>query len=181
VRQNKSGLPYVHAYTDRHGKVRRYFRRGSSPKIPLPDNPDSAGFKRAYKEIAAQFEAKKDSIATGVPLPFRRTKIGTERSRVGRATARESVAGVYLLMRLGRIVYVGSSADMAARVLAHRANGRLFDHAYYIAAPGSGRVSLERLLIEALKPPQNTTGVPKREPLKANFGRAAPPVSQSAS
>src|SRR5689334_11589212 len=42
-------LRYVHEYRDRHGKVRRYFRRPGQPKIALAGNPGSPEFVAAYQ------------------------------------------------------------------------------------------------------------------------------------
>lgn len=44
----KIRLDYVHEYRDRHGKVRRYYRRGGK-RVPLPGAPGSADFMRAYQ------------------------------------------------------------------------------------------------------------------------------------
>jgi integrase len=45
----KLRLKYVVEDVDRHGKVRRYFRRRGKPKIPLPGPPGSAEFMAAYQ------------------------------------------------------------------------------------------------------------------------------------
>ena len=45
----KLPLKYVVVDVDRHGKVRRYFRRKGKPKIPLPGLPGSAEFMAAYQ------------------------------------------------------------------------------------------------------------------------------------
>lgn len=42
-------LRYVNEYIDRHGKVRRYFRRAGQPRIPLPGLPGSREFIEAYQ------------------------------------------------------------------------------------------------------------------------------------
>jgi len=42
-------LKYVNEYRDRHGKVRRYFRRKGSPRIPLPGLAASSEFLSAYQ------------------------------------------------------------------------------------------------------------------------------------
>lgn len=42
-------LLYVHEFLDRHGKVRRYFRRPGVKRIPLPGLPGSPEFMRAYQ------------------------------------------------------------------------------------------------------------------------------------
>jgi hypothetical protein len=41
--------PYVHAFVDRHGKPRFYFRRAGFKKIPLPGLPWSPEFMAAYE------------------------------------------------------------------------------------------------------------------------------------
>jgi enterobacteria phage integrase len=42
-------LPYVKIYTDRSGKIRRYFRRRGCKPVPLPGVPGSAEFMAAYQ------------------------------------------------------------------------------------------------------------------------------------
>lgn len=51
-------LPYINEYRDRHGKVRRYFRRPGSAQIALPGNPGSPEFQRAYSLAMAGLAAK---------------------------------------------------------------------------------------------------------------------------
>jgi integrase len=46
---SKITLPYVHMYRDRHGKIRRYFRRPGVPRVPLIGAPGSAEFMAAYQ------------------------------------------------------------------------------------------------------------------------------------
>jgi len=41
-------LPHIHEFRDRHGKIRRYFRRAGFPRVALPGNPGSAEFMAAY-------------------------------------------------------------------------------------------------------------------------------------
>jgi integrase len=41
-------LPYIHEYTDRHGRLRRYVRRPGQRKIALPGLPGSEEFMVAY-------------------------------------------------------------------------------------------------------------------------------------
>ena len=40
--------PYVHAFVDRHGKARHYFRRSGFKRVPLPGLPYSSEFMEAY-------------------------------------------------------------------------------------------------------------------------------------
>lgn len=46
-------LPYIQEYADRHGKLRRYYRRGSV-RANLPGEPGSAAFLEAYNAAAKQ-------------------------------------------------------------------------------------------------------------------------------
>jgi integrase len=43
-------LAYVQEFKDRHGRVRRYFRRPGCKRVPLPGLPGSAAFMQAYQE-----------------------------------------------------------------------------------------------------------------------------------
>ena len=46
-------LRYVNEYIERHGKVRRYFRRPGCRAIPLPGLPGSIEFMAAYQAALA--------------------------------------------------------------------------------------------------------------------------------
>ena len=46
-------LRHVNEYRDRHGKVRRYFRRKGGRSIPLPGLPGSIEFMAAYQAALA--------------------------------------------------------------------------------------------------------------------------------
>jgi integrase len=72
--------PYVHAFIDRHGKPRFYFRRPGYKRAPLPGLPWSAEFMAAYEA------AKKGETAP-------RLEIGADRSRPG--TVNAAVAGYF--------------------------------------------------------------------------------------
>lgn len=50
---------YVHEYRDRHGKVRRYFRRPGFPPAALPGLPGSPEFMEAYRLASVGFEVPK--------------------------------------------------------------------------------------------------------------------------
>lgn len=47
-------LRYVHEYRDRHGHIRRYFRRPGQRKSALPGQPGSPEFMAAYQAALAQ-------------------------------------------------------------------------------------------------------------------------------
>jgi hypothetical protein len=42
-------LRYVLSFTDRHGHRRHYYRRGGQKLVPLPGEPGSPEFNRAYE------------------------------------------------------------------------------------------------------------------------------------
>ena len=63
-------LDYVHEYCDRHGKLRRYFRRPGFKRIALPGAPGSDEFMTAY-QLALAGQPPRVEIGAG------RTKLGT--------------------------------------------------------------------------------------------------------
>jgi integrase len=63
-------LEYVREYRDRHGKLRRYFRRKGHKQIPLPGLPGSEEFMAAYQAALAGIMAPREIGAS-------RTKPGT--------------------------------------------------------------------------------------------------------
>lgn len=46
-------LAFIHRFTDRHGKVRHYFRRPGYKQVPLPGLPGSVEFMAAYQAALA--------------------------------------------------------------------------------------------------------------------------------
>ncbi|HTE77499.1 MAG TPA: tyrosine-type recombinase/integrase [Xanthobacteraceae bacterium] len=70
-------LEYIHEYRDRHGKLRRYFRRPGFKRVALPGLPGSDEFMAAYQLALA-----------GQPKP-----IGVERTRPG--TVNATIVGYY--------------------------------------------------------------------------------------
>jgi integrase len=66
-------LDFVNEFVDRHGKMRRYFRRRGHKKVPLPGLPGSAEFMAAYQ------------AALGMAAP--RREIGESRTRAGTVSA----------------------------------------------------------------------------------------------
>jgi integrase len=65
-------LNFIHEFRDRHGKIRRYFRRPGYKRIPLPGAPGSEEFMTAY-QIAL----------TGL----RQTEIGASKTKPGTVAA----------------------------------------------------------------------------------------------
>jgi integrase len=63
-------LKFVHEFRDRHGKVRRYFRRLNSTRVALPGTPGSIEFMSAYQSAldgttASQKQIGEDRTVTG--------------------------------------------------------------------------------------------------------------------
>jgi integrase len=60
-------LKYINEYRDRHGKIRRYFRRAEQPRIPLPSNPGSPEFMEAYHAALADLRVRKVGESRSTP------------------------------------------------------------------------------------------------------------------
>ena len=80
-------LPFVHAFKDRHGKIRHYLRRPGRKQVPLPGIVGSAEFMDAYQaalagELAAPrvevglTRTKPGSVAMAVALYFGSLQFG---------------------------------------------------------------------------------------------------------
>jgi hypothetical protein len=141
-----SEFKYVNLYRDRQGKLRCYFRRRGRPAVPLPTRLGTFEFRRAYEA----------ALATS-PAEMRRKAVAQKRQAETRRIQEERpTIGVYLLLFNNEIIYVGSSTNMANRVKAHRANGRVFDQMFFISTRMDERKALEELLILKLRPRGNT-------------------------
>ncbi len=60
-------LKYVNEYRDRHGRIRRYFRRPGCRAIPLPGIPGSIEFMQAYQAALAIASPPPPSIRHVIP------------------------------------------------------------------------------------------------------------------
>src|SRR5688572_24219736 len=60
--------PYVHAFRDRHGKPRYYFRREGFPRVALPGLPWSPEFMAAHAAVMSGDPVRVE-IAAGRTLP----------------------------------------------------------------------------------------------------------------
>jgi hypothetical protein len=56
-------LRYIHEYRDRHGKLRRYFRRAGHKDVPLRGTPGSKEFLRAYCQAAVKHLENAEPVA----------------------------------------------------------------------------------------------------------------------
>lgn len=59
-------LRYVHAFTDRHGRQRHYFRRNGK-RSPLPGEPGSDAFMAAYRDALADKPAEPVTLTRRIP------------------------------------------------------------------------------------------------------------------
>jgi hypothetical protein len=139
---------YLQSFIDKSGKPHVYFRRQGHSRIRLPDQVGSPEFVLAYAAAMRQGPMPPASSLPGGVIAPR----GRDPNTV------QPLIGVYLLMRKGKVVYIGSSLNMPQRVADHRTNGRPFDKAFYIATTALEREALERVLIAAINPPQNRVG-----------------------
>lgn len=78
------------------------------------------------------------------------------------------VAGVYFLFKEDEMVYVGQSKDCYGRIEAHRTNGRKFDLATVMPLDMQFVGKVEKALIKAYRPPENT--VHKKQSAAAQAG-----------
>jgi len=62
----KIDLPYVQAYSDRHGKRRHYYRRPGLKRIPLPGQPGTKAFMAAYAEAS---DTEGEGAGSGLTKP----------------------------------------------------------------------------------------------------------------
>ena len=75
-----------------------------------------------------------------------------------RKRAHEIITGVYFLIRDLKVVYVGQSVDVIARVGSHRTNRvKQFDEYYFIRCPEEYMNILEAHFIAKLSPAYNTS------------------------
>lgn len=88
----------------------------------------------------------------------------TEGEILSLARPARPMCGIYFLIRAGRIVYVGKSANIHARSAAHFTAGeKVFDSVASIEIPEHHLDLYERSYIKYLKPEYNIAGVPPSE------------------
>ena len=85
---------YIHAFVDRHGKARYYFRRPGFKQVPLPGLPWSNDFMEKYDAALAH--------ASPVVIGIRRTRPGTVDDAVARYHGSVAFAGLALTTRSKR-------------------------------------------------------------------------------
>ncbi len=73
------------------------------------------------------------------------------------------VPGVYCLFKDRKLVYVGKSRSIYARIDEHRTKGRVFDYATVMPCPEHDMGWVEQSLIESMQPSENRSGKAKAE------------------
>lgn len=89
-------------------------------------------------------------------------------------------SGVYFLVHLGKVVYVGQSVGVQARIAQHAAEGaKEFTHAFFLPVPPSDLDAVEASFIRALRPPYNRGYPPRHDEdereILSRFGFEASP------
>lgn len=149
---------HISKFKDRHGRTRVYFRYPGQDAIAIKATLDTPEFEAEYLSLMRRAEAARTEEIS--PRAARRMRDWSGRRLADNIKGIMADSGVYLLIREGRVVYVGTSKNCAARIAEHRINGRAYDKAFYIYAEESERVELERALIRSLRPEQNKAGKP---------------------
>lgn len=86
------------------------------------------------------------------------------------------VAGVYFLFKEDELVYVGQSKDCYSRIDSHRKNGRKFDLATVMPLDTQFVGQVEKALIKAYRPPENTAHKKQPAARSESGPRLMPPL-----
>ncbi len=171
---------YVSTFCDRHGHHRAYFKRPGYHTTTLPVPVGSAEFLGAYeKALLAVPDDARDVKQASVAV-IKRQREWSGRRLQAYISNLMGDSGVYLLLRQGRVVYVGSSRNCAQRIKDHRTAGRPFDKAFYIYAEEAERAALEVVLIRQLAPEQNKIWNRASNPIGLIQAEGSNPAEKSA-
>jgi len=129
-------------YAKKRGGVVRYY--------------DRFGVALGRDLIAAMESALND----GRELPFSIVHFGrytvlAEKTIIQRSRPVQALCGVYFLIHRSRVVYVGQSVNIMARIADHARSSKTFDRAHWVLCPEKDLSELEATYIDALKPPLN--------------------------
>lgn len=118
---------------------------------------------RLRAELAAAQEAKPMAFTELPRLRIKPHEIAAAERSIVQASVdcrAQDTCGVYFLIRDDKIVYVGQSLDVAARVVSHRrdANKR-FNRAAWVECEPDRLDEVERFWIRALRPEHNRAGL----------------------
>ncbi|GIK83061.1 MAG: hypothetical protein BroJett024_41660 [Alphaproteobacteria bacterium] len=86
---------------------------------------------------------------------FGRYTVLDEKTIVQRSRPVQALCGVYFLIHRSRVVYVGQSVNILARIADHARSVRTFDRAHWVLCPEKDLNELEATYIDVLRPPLN--------------------------
>ncbi len=125
----KQELKYIHRFTDRHGKVRYYFRRPGQKRIPLPGVPETAEFMETYRaalngeRVQQQTRSDPNRLASGtvraVVNEYYRSSLflkNAERTQRWRRTELERFCRVYGDLPIALMEYKHIDAIVAQNI-----------------------------------------------------------------
>jgi len=127
----------------------RYYFQKNGEKVPL--GSDRAKALR-LAELVSAGGATLDEARLG--------EVGllTDAEIVSRAVPLKREPGIYFLIAGDRIVYIGQSTDVFARIRQHQ-RARRFDGFAWFPCPAHELVETEKTLILKFRPPQNTANL----------------------
>lgn len=118
---------YIHEFRDRHGKVRRYFRRPGLKRIPLPGLPGSDEFMTAYQAALSGVSVERPAIGASLTKPgsVSAAIVGYYQSTEFRSLAASTQRGRRSIFERFREEHGGKGiatlpADAIARMLANK-------------------------------------------------------------
>jgi hypothetical protein len=157
-------------------RLLRFCRRHRVPVERITRADPWTFSRRAMAMLDAALRADKDPVAIAKDVAARRKiqQVKTARRIAARDKAALAIAteaqilsaarpwnefgvGIYFLIRGGRVVYVGQSMNVLARVHTHRAT-KAFDAWHWIPCRRSELDAMERAYIDALVPELNRDG-----------------------
>jgi hypothetical protein len=120
-------LDYIHQFRDRHGKIRRYFRRPGQKRIALPGLPGSDEFMTAYQDALAGVSVERPTIGASLTKPgsVNAAIVGYYQSTEFCALAKSTQKARRSIFELFRAQHGGKSiatlpTDAIARMLANK-------------------------------------------------------------
>ena len=118
-------LDYVHEYCDRHGKLRRYFRRPGLRRVVLPGAPGSTEFMAAYEQALSGSQPK---------------EIGANRTKPG--TLNAAIVGYYTCLAFRELA---PGTQVMRRRILERFRERHGDHRIATLPPEFIKRTLDRM------------------------------------
>ena len=127
-----------------------------SDKVKLADEIDMLTEERARltKEVDALRAVKKHTPLQLVSRALTNRTLLTEEEIVAGAGEVPGYSGVYFLVSLGKVMYVGQSTNVNVRIASHIST-KVFDSVAWVPCTEDKLDALESLYIHCLRPPLN--------------------------